>query len=204
MKRKMIAILFVSIMVAGCGNSKDSISLETYNELVAENNNLKSLNEELEAENEELQSQIDSLSEDTNSEEQETNQTEENTVNVPDTETQVILDEDNLYCEFRGITEYSAENWILDLYIENNQDQDVYLTIANHSINGSVIDLANNGIQIPAGTNFLASANFSLIIDTEKLASYNIEKIENLTFDLQFTTGWIGDTILNKSIEIDV
>ena len=49
---------------------------------------------------------------------------------------QVLLDQDGIYVEYRGIVEHSSDSWIVNLYVENNTQNDFYLSLRNVVING--------------------------------------------------------------------
>ena len=114
----------------------------------------------------------------------------------------VILDQDGLHVEYLGISEYSDQSWIVSLYAENNSDDKVYLSLNDVLVNGYNVNLSNNGVNIPAHAKYLSSPNFDLIINTDDLESYGIEKIDTLTGTLNISTGFLGDTIVETSVDL--
>lgn len=139
------------------------------------------------------------------------------TTNVPETPTEpatdasepedvsiVLLDSENIYVEFRGIDEYSSSSWIVNLYVENNRDSEIYLSLRDNRVNDYVIGIANNGISIPAGGRYLASPNYDLIIRLEELAEYRITTFEKMDFNLKISTSLLGDEIVKVPVSISV
>ena len=123
-------------------------------------------------------------------------ETEEN-ISMP------LLDED-VYVEYRGIYEYSDQSWIINLYLENNTDCEIYLDLDDVLVNGYCISLANGNKSIPAGSKYLASTNFDYIIDTADLSAYGITEIETLAFNLRIKDDWAGNSIYETPVNIDV
>lgn len=116
----------------------------------------------------------------------------------------VLLDEDGVHVEFRGIEEYSSSSYIVDLYIENNTDSAIYVSIRDGLVNNYSIGFANNGNTIEAGAKYLASANFDYIIDVDDLEAYGITTIENLDFNLYISTEMFGDVISETPVSLNV
>ena len=114
-----------------------------------------------------------------------------------------LVDQDGIYVEYRGIAEYSKDSWIINIYVENNKDEDFYLSLNNTLVNGYRVPLSNNGSDIQAGSKYLSEPNFDLILDTEDLAAYGISKIENIKFDVDISTSMFGDEILNTPVDLE-
>lgn len=108
-----------------------------------------------------------------------------------------LVDQDGIYVEYRGISEYSDSSWIINLYVENNRDTDFYLSLRNVLINGYKVSISNNGGNIQAGSKYLSEPNFDLVLDTDNLAAYGISKIDNISFDVYISTSMFGDEILS-------
>ena len=128
---------------------------------------------------------------------------EEISVDADENAAQLLLDQDGIHVEYRGIVEYSSESWIINLYVENNTQNDFYFSIRNVVVNGCVISVANNGSTIQAGSNWLAEPGFKLVLDTNKLAAYGISQITDINFDIDVSTEMFGDEILTQSVRIN-
>lgn len=114
----------------------------------------------------------------------------------------VLLDSDDIYVEFRGIEEFSSESWIINLYVENNRNSEIYLSLRNGQINKFSIDFSNNGVYIHANSRYLAEPNFDLIINLEDLEAYGISTIETLDFELHISTEMFGDLISETPVNL--
>ena len=116
---------------------------------------------------------------------------------------QVLLDQDGIYVEYRGIVEHSSDSWIVNLYVENNTQNDFYLSLRNVVINGCYCSLSNSGTTIQTGSKYLAEPNFNFVLDTDKLSAYGISEITDIDFDINISTEMFGDEILNSPASID-
>lgn len=114
-----------------------------------------------------------------------------------------LVDQDGIYVEYRGISEYSDSSWIINLYVENNRDTDFYLSLRNVLINGYKVSISNNGGNIQAGSKYLSEPNFDLVLDTDNLTAYGICKIDNISFDVYISTSMFGDEILSVPIILE-
>lgn len=114
-----------------------------------------------------------------------------------------LVDQDGIYVEYRGISEYSDSSWIINLYVENNRDTDFYLSLRNVLINGYKVSISNNGGNIQAGSKYLSEPNFDLVLDTDNLAAYGISQIDNISFDVYISTSMFGDEILSVPITLE-
>ena len=114
-----------------------------------------------------------------------------------------LVDQDGIYVEYRGISEYSDSSWIINLYVENNRDTDFYLSLRNVLINGYKVSISNNGGNIQAGSKYLSEPNFDLVLDTDNLSAYGICKIDNISFDVYISTSMFGDEILSVPIILE-
>ncbi len=119
-------------------------------------------------------------------------------------ENMVLLDQNGIYVEYRGIAEHSDESWILNLYAENNTDAEIYLTTDDCLINNASMGLSNNGTGIPAKSKYLAEPNFNFIIDLEDLAIYDITTLETLSFNLTIEDGTSYETIIEVPINLAI
>ncbi|WP_296878433.1 hypothetical protein [Thomasclavelia sp.] len=137
-----------------------------------------------------------------NNEKQETSNKNKTNEEQKKQENIVLLDQDNIYIEYRGIIEYSLETWMMNIYIENNKDSDVYIIFSDSLINQSEIGFSNGYATIKANSKYLSEPNFDFLIDLEDLNAYSIDSIDNLSFQLSIYTELLGDLILEKSIEL--
>lgn len=118
-------------------------------------------------------------------------------------ESKTLVDQDGIYVEYRGIAEYSKSSWIINLYVENNRDSEIYVSLADTLVNGFSMKLSNNGINLPAHSKYLAAPNFDLIIDTEDLEAYGITSITDIKSNLQIRTSMFGDTISETKVNLN-
>lgn len=115
-------------------------------------------------------------------------------------ETQTIINNDDIFVEYRGISEYSSDSWIINLYIENKSDKEFYVNACDVIVDGCNITISNNNNSISAGSKYLAESNFSYIISAKNLAAYGIEKMTNLTFTLKVAEEWAGDAVYEEKV----
>lgn len=182
MKKKLLVILMTvifTISLVGCGNNVEQSAQDTTDK-VAENTT------EDNTANEIPDTTIDDESENTESDIKE--------------ETQVVIDNSDILVEYRGITEFSSDSWIVNLYIENRSGKELYVDADDVLINNYNVRLANNNESIPAGSKFLAQPNFKYIIDTNELAEYGIEKMTDINFTLKVKEEWSGDSIYEENV----
>ena len=116
----------------------------------------------------------------------------------------VLLNADGVFAEFRGIEEDSPSSWIVNIYVENNRDSEIYFSIRENCVNGYVLSLANNGATIPAGGKYMSSPKYDFIIDTDKLREYGISQIDSLDFTISVATSFLGDTISETPVHLDI
>ena len=125
---------------------------------------------------------------------------------IPKTPTgEVLYDDKGIYIEYKGIYEYSKSSWIVDLYIENNTEEDVYVTLMNGRCNRFDTGFSNNGNKIIADSVYRASAKYQFIIDIDDLKIYDIDHLNSVDFNLDISTAWIGgDQIANVPVKLVV
>lgn len=116
----------------------------------------------------------------------------------------ILLNADGVYAEFRGIEEDSPSSWIVNIYVENNRDSEIYFSVRENRVNGYVLGLANNGATIPAGGKYMSSPKYDFIIDTDNLREYGISQIESLDFTISVATSFLGDTISETPVHLDM
>lgn len=87
------------------------------------------------------------------------------------------------------------------MYVENNRDSEIYVSLADTLVNGFSMKLSNNGVNLPAHSKYLADPNFDLIIDTEDLEAYGISSIDTLSSTLTIRTSMFGDTISETKVD---
>lgn len=152
-----------------------------------------------------IDSNITENDESTSSQENEEGATTQETEATPNEPVNIVLmDADDIYVEFRGIEEYSSQSWIVNLYVENNRDSEIYVSLRDCQINKFSVEFANNGISIPANGKYLAAPNFDLIIDLDDLAAYGINTIETLDFNLRISTEMFGDVISETPVNLEI
>lgn len=120
-----------------------------------------------------------------------------------DNDAKVIFDQDGIYVEYRGIEEYSSQSWIINLYVENNTQNDFYLSLRDVLVNGNIISIANNGQTIQTGSKYLSQPNFDMVLDTDKLAAYGISEVNDIGFEIYVATEMFGDEIVTTPFSID-
>lgn len=89
------------------------------------------------------------------------------------------------------------------MYVENNREREIYVSLADTLVNGFSMKLSNNGINLPAHSKYLAAPNFDLIIDTEDLEAYGITSITDIKSNLQIRTSMFGDTISETEVNLN-
>ena len=122
---------------------------------------------------------------------------------VTENASQVLVDQDDIYVEYRGIVEHSSSSWVINLYVENNRDNDFYLSLRNVLINGCKMSISNNGGTIQSGSKYLAEPNFDLVLNTDDLSAYGISQITDISFDVHVTTEMFGDVILTTPVLLE-
>ena len=115
-----------------------------------------------------------------------------------------LLNNEDFYVEFRGVQEYSTHSTVLNLYVENKRDSQVYIKIKNYRMNSFTMDIANNGSDIPANSKYLSFPSFDFVIDNDKLQGFGITAIESLDFEIEFYTARNGSLISRTPVHVDV
>lgn len=128
------------------------------------------------------------------SEEYKTNET------LSEEETQTVLNNEDVLVEYRGISEYSSTSWVINLYVENKTEKELYVSVNDAIVNDYNITIANSNQSIPAGSKYLARPNFDYIIDTEKLVDCGIEKMTNISFTIDIREDRIGEDIYEEKV----
>ena len=112
-----------------------------------------------------------------------------------------LIDEDGYYVEYRGIEE-SEDEYIINLYMENNADEDLNYVFDETSINGFDIIVRNSYIKIPSKSKHLTIPNYEMIIDKEDLAAYNIDEIEDISCTFKVMSKDLNEEYWNTDMEI--
>lgn len=133
-----------------------------------------------------------SVSEDTKGETTDTSSSDE-----------ALLDSDDVKVEFKGIEDDDSGFLIVNLYVENNRDSNIYISANDSQINGYSVFISDSG-SIAAGGKYLAKPNYGFLIDLENLKDYNIETIESIKFSLCVADYDSGDTIVEKPVTLTV
>lgn len=116
----------------------------------------------------------------------------------------VLLDQKDIYVEFRGISDYTSDYWIINLYIENHRDSEIIVELEDVLINKFAISLGDNGISIPANGKYLAKPNFDFIIVPEDLAAYDMTALETLDFNLNIRDESSSEDIVNQPVTLEL
>ena len=130
------------------------------------------------------------------------------TAPAPQEERQVLgtelINNEDFYVEFRGLDEYSTHSMVLNLYVENKRDSQVYIKIKNYRLNAFTMDLSNNGCDIPANSKYLSFPSFDFVLSKEKLEGFGIAEFESLDFDIEFYTARNGSLISRTPVHVDI
>lgn len=114
-----------------------------------------------------------------------------------------IINEKDFYVEYRGIWKHSDESYVVNLYVENNSDDKICVTISNFLVNKYNLSLANNWSTIVSNSRYLASANYNFVLDVENLEQYQIDEIDELDICVSIYTEFlVGDLITKKTRHI--
>lgn len=113
-----------------------------------------------------------------------------------------LLEMNDVYVEYRGIFEYSSQSWIVNLYIENNRNTEIYVDLDDFLVNGYYVPLRNNNNSITASSKYLAGPSFQYIINTDLLNQYGIKTIESIEFVLKIKEGWVGDSFYEAKVAL--
>lgn len=116
----------------------------------------------------------------------------------------VLIDEKDIYIEYRGIDKYSSDVWIINLYVENNSESDINIGLIDELVNKSSIGFSNSSATIPANSNYLSVPNFDMLIPIEDLPAYEITHIDNIKFNLNVSEGDTYESILNVPVTLDI
>lgn len=117
---------------------------------------------------------------------------------------EILLNESGYLIEFRGIEEYSSESWIVNLYVENNTDSEICVSLNEINVDGYSIKIANNGNSIQPGTKYLAEPLFDYVLNVEDLKAYEMTELKELNFTLWIGTSLFGDTIVEKPVTLTI
>ena len=93
---------------------------------------------------------------------------------------------------------------MLNLYVENKRDTEVYLKLKSHRLNDFTLDLSNNGVAIPAGGKYLSLPSFDFVIGKDKLEGFGITDIETVDFAIEFYTSRNGSLISSTPVHVDI
>lgn len=115
----------------------------------------------------------------------------------------IILNDNDILIEYRGLEKYSSDSWIVNLYIENETDSDFYVSANDVQINGFALELSNSQSLIQSGSKYMSFPNFDFIIDSNKLKSYGIESIDELSFNISLSHEILGEFFIEKSVNLN-
>lgn len=114
-----------------------------------------------------------------------------------------IINEKGFYVEYRGLWKKSDESYIVNLYVENNSDDEICVSISNFLVNKYNLSLANNWSTIVPNSRYLASANYNFVLSIKNLKQYQIDEIDELDICVSIHTEFIvGDLITEKTRHI--
>lgn len=114
-----------------------------------------------------------------------------------------IINEKDFYVEYRGIWKHSDKSYVVNLYVENNSDDEICVTISNFLVNKYKVSLANNWPKIVPNSRYLASANYNFVLNVEDLEQYQIDEIDELDICVSIHTKFVvGDLITKKTRHI--
>ena len=190
----------ISVLVKASGDDEYNWTSQVVDiDVIIKNQN------ESEQETESLTESVKTAVDENNSSQEVSNDNENGEqVNVWDDSSKSItlLSEDDVTAEFRGIYEKSNKSWIINLYVENNKESEIYPSIKDVLINDCMISLSNNGRTIPAGTKYLAGPSFDFIIDTEDLEYYGVTHIDEIDYILEIRESMFGDVYYSTPVKI--
>ncbi len=117
----------------------------------------------------------------------------------------VLYDSDNILVEFRGLEKHFDDSYIINIYVENNQDEDFYFILSDVRANGCVVDLSNwDCVLIPSHSKYLAYPNNDYILDNDDLQPYGIDKIDSMDFKINFYKSWMKDKFIEEEIHLEL
>lgn len=114
----------------------------------------------------------------------------------------VLLDQDNIYIEYRGIIDNSTDGLMLDIYIENNRDSDIKVSFDDSLINQYQIQLPNSYTTVKSNSKYLSKANYDFLIDLDGLKAYDVKSIDTINFELNIYTASSYDKISQTEIQL--
>jgi len=115
-----------------------------------------------------------------------------------------LMNNEDFYVSFRSVADYSTHSKVLNLYVENKRDTEVYLKLKSHRLNDFTLDLSNNGVAIPAGGKYLSLPSFDFVIGKDKLEGFGITDIETVDFAIEFYTSRNGSLISSTPVHVDI
>lgn len=101
---------------------------------------------------------------------------------------EILYDDGSVYVEFRGIEKYSTGTYIINLFVENNRGEEVYLDLSKCKANRASFGVGNGRLSIPDDSIYLTKPHFGLVINSYDLRAYGIDTINQLDFIMQLTT----------------
>ncbi len=176
MKKTLIYCIICLILIAGiAGCSSNNESASQNKEEPTQNNEKQEISDENETNNNEEQENQESV---------------------------VLLDQDNIYIEYRGIIDDSTGGLMLDIYIENNRSSDIGINFDDSLINQYQVELPNSITTVKANSKYLSKANYDFLIDLNGLKAYGAKSIDTINFELDVYEASSYDEITKKQIEL--
>ena len=186
----LLLSLLISLCMTGCGGTQEAAEMEPTEIEITEN------------ESEDTESTV-AETEGAKEEEPKAVEATGDNDNVP-TDV-VLLDQDGVLVEFRGIEEDSSNSWIISLYIENNREDEIDVDLLNLQVNHYKMSYANGISSLSPGEKYLSVPNYDVILSVDDLQSCGITNIENISFDINVSpTGDWETLICEKPVSIDM
>ncbi len=119
-------------------------------------------------------------------------------------EGQVLYDQDDLYIECKGIALHQATTWVINLYVDNKTNDEVYIALGGGKANGCIIKISSAKTTVLGNSVYLADPNFDNLISVSALRDYGITNLTSVEFDIEVRKGdKKGDILLQSPIKID-
>ncbi len=106
----------------------------------------------------------------------------------------VLWDRDGILAEYRGPVRWGAGRWIVNLYIENNTAERIFVGFSGEAADGFQFHTGNNGAFVEPGVRYLAEPNLGFIIDAANLRPYGLTQLQTFTFTLDIKSGSGNET----------
>lgn len=115
----------------------------------------------------------------------------------------LIVDQDDVLVEYRGISKPYHDCLMIEFYIENNSDDDITMIVENDLVNGCYGLFSNRYADVPAHAKFLTSSHECFMLFDDNLEDYEIESIEMIQFDLVISPT-SSSPIITLPVQIDM